>query len=413
MHRQVPNKPFLFPIFTTSLSIVLATISSLSLGVTIYGSDDRQDYYEILENPAADQEILEWAPSVPMILKKSEWRLDGDGYYRPVATIKTNADYFHLCPGVRFGNQPSVGYCSGFLVGQNLVASAGHCFVDQKMCDEQLIAFDIAYTEYPKNPLEIIQQIPARNVFECKRLLSHEEKPKNFVSSSAMILAPIRISRITPENIVVQPLRLPPNWQYIGPKPTPIPAEKSRIQNEGTLSSSDSHHFHDLSLVELERPALGRPIFQLNLSGIVQKGQRLGMIGYPSGLPMKFDLNGEVLREEPNLALFDAKIDAFGGNSGSPIIDLTTREVIGVLVSGQADFRYKKISQSKHGRTGSLTNTEPAPTPEPCKKTYRAERELKDDIREYGEHVSRFSPLFIETLKKQTESPMPTEEPTP
>lgn len=61
------------------------------------------------------------------------------------------------------------------------------------------------------------------------------------------------------------------------------------------------------------------------------------MLGYPSGLPLKATVNVSITSFD-NSGGFYTSLDAFQGNSGSPVFDLNTPQVIGVLVSGAADF---------------------------------------------------------------------------
>lgn len=61
------------------------------------------------------------------------------------------------------------------------------------------------------------------------------------------------------------------------------------------------------------------------------------MIGYPSGLPQKVALNADV-QENKHPQYFYTSLDAFQGNSGSPVFDMSTHQVIGILVSGEVDY---------------------------------------------------------------------------
>ena len=72
------------------------------------------------------------------------------------------------------------------------------------------------------------------------------------------------------------------------------------------------------------RPALHTPVY---------------MIGYPSGLPQKVAWNAEII-ENTNPMFSYTSLDAFQGNSGSPVFNRTTNEVIGILVSGQVDYTW-------------------------------------------------------------------------
>lgn len=114
-----------------------------------------------------------------------------------------------------------------------------------------------------------------------------------------------------------------------------------------TFESSD---IYEIVSIENRSPELDAAIFKLdrpaNRNGlrISQKKQletdrAVYMIGHPSGLPKKVALNAEVTKNSNSL-FFYTSLDAFQGNSGSPVFDFETHEVIGVLVSGNVDYQW-------------------------------------------------------------------------
>src|SRR3712207_7230060 len=56
-----------------------------------------------------------------------------------------------------------------------------------------------------------------------------------------------------------------------------------------------------------------------------------------SGLPTKIADGARVVRA--NASFFEADLDTFGGNSGSPVFDARTNTVLGLLVRGATDYR--------------------------------------------------------------------------
>lgn len=86
----------------------------------IYGDDDRIEYYE---GTAAQQAAAE---AVFVVVNNSELNCAGG-----VCTLDTVpfTDWFAegLCEDEPFRTQPTVGHCTAFLVGEDLVATAGHC----------------------------------------------------------------------------------------------------------------------------------------------------------------------------------------------------------------------------------------------------------------------------------------------
>jgi V8-like Glu-specific endopeptidase len=92
----------------------------------------------------------------------------------------------------------------------------------------------------------------------------------------------------------------------------------------------------DYTLFELKKEVRGREPLLFRRSGKIQLGEKLVVIGHPSGLPTKIADQAEV--REVNDIYFKANLDTFGGNSGSPVINTATGEVEGILVRGTTDY---------------------------------------------------------------------------
>lgn len=105
----------------------------------------------------------------------------------------------------------------------------------------------------------------------------------------------------------------------------------------------------DVAVFEIDRNA-DRPQLPIGNSSAYQKGAPVYMLGYPSGLPQKVALNASI-QGESNYQYFHTTLDAFQGNSGSPVLSLETNEVIGILVAGEVDYHWNgNCNQSKDCR---------------------------------------------------------------
>lgn len=86
----------------------------------IYGTDDRQDMYLI-----TDSHILTDADSVVALIKVADITDNGDG------TSTLNGSNFgasrNLCQTEPFHDQPTIAFCTGFLVDPIIIATAAHC----------------------------------------------------------------------------------------------------------------------------------------------------------------------------------------------------------------------------------------------------------------------------------------------
>lgn len=100
----------------------------------------------------------------------------------------------------------------------------------------------------------------------------------------------------------------------------------------------------DYAVIELNRNTTGRTPFKVRKKGKVKKGDELVMIGNPVGLPTKVTDGAKVIRNIRD-NVFKANLDAFGGNSGSAVINSKTFEVEGILVRGGQDFIVDKVNR--------------------------------------------------------------------
>lgn len=108
----------------------------------------------------------------------------------------------------------------------------------------------------------------------------------------------------------------------------------------------------DYTLIELKKEVRNRRPLKFRRSGAPAIGDKLVVIGHPSGLPTKIADGAEV--RAVNNVFLTANLDTFGGNSGSPVINVTTGEVEGILVRGATD--YQEDTQTACKRSVHLPN---------------------------------------------------------
>ncbi len=107
----------------------------------IYGVDNRKDYYQI--DDQAEAKIKQQCDSIVSLFKNDDLvdSPDGEGHQVSLGTSKFG-DAYGLCREETFFNQPVGAFCSGFLVADDLVATAGHC-VDED--DVTSVSFVFGY----------------------------------------------------------------------------------------------------------------------------------------------------------------------------------------------------------------------------------------------------------------------------
>lgn len=111
-----------------------------------------------------------------------------------------------------------------------------------------------------------------------------------------------------------------------------IPVSNVYFPTKTILDASEE----DITVYEVDRPLHVAPLPLSTRQATPDKGL-VYMIGHPMGLPKKVALNASV-GENSSASCFYTSLDAFQGNSGSPVFLFGTNEVIGILVSGQKDY---------------------------------------------------------------------------
>jgi hypothetical protein len=93
----------------------------------IYGADDREELVE-----QSDPEIRKIARSIIALIDPADAAslLDASDEDGGVATHR-----LALCDGERFASEPSLARCTGFLVAEDMLVTAGHCFETGDACD--------------------------------------------------------------------------------------------------------------------------------------------------------------------------------------------------------------------------------------------------------------------------------------
>lgn len=241
--------------------ILLSLVTSFGASAAQFGIDDRISIkqgtpgYELSRSTAVAVLSANFEPTTPGKIR--------------LLTDKLN-DFF--CPTVRFATQPSLSYaCTGFLVGPDLIMTAGHCMVNTGESRNETETYCKTFSWlFDYNESINTEDVSADNHYTCKEVIYAVKDEK----------AP----------------------------------------------------FRDYALVRLTRPVKNRTPMKLNAAA-VSNSDVFSMIGHPFGLPSKLSQNARLLRNDPNRQSFLTSLDAFEGNSGSPVFN-AKNEVVGILVGG-------------------------------------------------------------------------------
>jgi V8-like Glu-specific endopeptidase len=232
----------------------------------IFGEDDRLDYYDV-PTPA----YWEYGQAVAaMILPKYLKPIEGEQRFTVTGKLLRDKT---ICTSERFTQQRAIATCSGFLVGPDLLATAGHCMRHQEDCDNYRWVFN--YHQQNESELETITN---NDIYSCGKIIARKY---------------------------------------------------------------DSRKKDDWALIKLDREVTGRTPLKIRRNSKISDDAQLLMIGYPSGLPQKFAKAYGVNKNKKS-NFFVTTLDTFGGNSGSPVINLEEGVVEGVLVRGGKDYEYSR-----------------------------------------------------------------------
>lgn len=94
---------------------------------------------------------------------------------------------------------------------------------------------------------------------------------------------------------------------------------------------------YDLAVFKLKNESNRIPL-QMDNTFIEKVNTPVYAIGHPLGIPKKVSLNARIIDNKKENNFFYTSLDAFQGNSGSPVFNFQNNKVIGVLVSGEIDF---------------------------------------------------------------------------
>jgi hypothetical protein len=235
----------------------------------VYGTDDRMDVYA---HPNATLRALAQQATVALM---SPSDINTSNPNNVTFSAQTLQAAFDLCSTERFLNDPTPAFCSGTLIDDDLVLTAGHCITSASACTNTRFVF-----KFYRTGATTLETVTTADVFSCQSIVARQQAT---VGGRNLDYAVVRLDR-------------PATPRFT---PAPVRAGNSAM-----------------------------PV-----------GANVTVIGSGSGIPFKIDAGGTVRdARSATLDYFVASTDTFGGNSGSGVYEMSGYTVAGILVRGETDY---------------------------------------------------------------------------
>ena len=126
----------------------------------IYGDDNRVDVIN-----SQDTMYIELSKSTAAMIEDNRISTARNG---EVKLKGSSLQSRGMCASERFSEQPTVANCSGFLVGDDLLVTAGHCVRSQRDCKKNKWVFDYKINHDGQTDITV----PKNSVYSCKKVIN-------------------------------------------------------------------------------------------------------------------------------------------------------------------------------------------------------------------------------------------------
>ncbi|MDD5210690.1 MAG: serine protease [Elusimicrobiales bacterium] len=252
-----------------TLMLVSASTGAYCADRTIYGEDNRRDYWDLSE------EHRELADSVVSIWHDSMVGESADKTFYTLDTRASSEAPSVYCPGLKFENQKAGAKCSGSFLGEDLVMTAGHCVLNFPGygCENMKIVFGFHLQKDGTSP----EKIAASDIYSCREVVARyvdtEVDEQNLKGGDYAI---IRLDRVVKGK---KPLEVNPEGEakagtpvFVMGYPFGLPLKMADGASIRNTDQKDSYYMADLDTFGGNS---GSPVFNSatkRIEGILVKG---------------------------------------------------------------------------------------------------------------------------------------------
>ena len=152
------------------LALVALALSfeAQALDKVVYGNDDRLDIFETTNNLH-----LELATSTAAMIGSNSINMSGTEATISGSSLQSRG----ICATAKFAKQVTAANCSGFLVADDLLVTAGHCIRSESDCKSWKWVFDFAVSDASETGATV--KVPSSSVYGCSEIVSRELNGSN------------------------------------------------------------------------------------------------------------------------------------------------------------------------------------------------------------------------------------------